>query len=117
MKRVILESPFAGNVPRNIAYAKACLLDCLKRHEAPIASHLLWTQPGLLDDNDKEQRQLGMAAGWVWTYVADLVVIYDDFGISNGMKQGVERAEVAGVPWEYRQLPKETVEALKVKYP
>lgn len=46
MRRVVLESPFAGDVERNVRYAKACIRDCLSRGEAPIASHLLFTQPG-----------------------------------------------------------------------
>ncbi|MEK7211264.1 MAG: hypothetical protein AAB731_01390 [Patescibacteria group bacterium] len=43
MQRVILESPFSGDVKRNIAYARACIRDCLRRGEAAIASHLLYT--------------------------------------------------------------------------
>ena len=50
MKLVILESPFAGDVKRNTAYARAALRDSLLRGEAPIASHLLYTQDGVLDD-------------------------------------------------------------------
>lgn len=47
---VLLESPYAGNVELNVTYARACMRDCLKRGEAPFASHLLYTQPGVLDD-------------------------------------------------------------------
>ena len=39
MKLVIVESPFAGDTERNIRYARACLADCLRRGEAPFASH------------------------------------------------------------------------------
>lgn len=49
MRRVILESPFAGHVESNIEYARACIRDSLLRGEAPLASHLLYTQPGILD--------------------------------------------------------------------
>lgn len=36
MIRVVLESPFSGDVEENIKYAKECIRDCLKRGEAPI---------------------------------------------------------------------------------
>ena len=42
MRRVILESPYAGNVEENVAYARAAVRDSLLRGEAPIASHLLY---------------------------------------------------------------------------
>ena len=42
MRRVIVESPYAGDVERNIAYVRAAMRDCLMRGEAPLASHLLY---------------------------------------------------------------------------
>ena len=41
MKLVIIESTFAGDRLRNIAYARAAMKDWLDRGEAPLASHLL----------------------------------------------------------------------------
>lgn len=117
MRRVVLESPFAGNIERNIAYAKLCVRDCLLRGEAPIASHLLFTQPGLLDDNVPEQRKLGIGAGHAWTKVADAVVVYMDFGVSKGMVAGEEVALNMHTKIEYRQLSPDTVEQLKRQYP
>lgn len=70
MRKVVVESPYAGNVERNLAYARACLHDCLLRGEAPIASHLLYTQPGVLDDDRPEERKLGIEAGLVWGALA-----------------------------------------------
>jgi hypothetical protein len=49
MKLVIIESPYAGDVEPNVAYAKAAVLDCLSRGEAPYASHLFFTQDGILN--------------------------------------------------------------------
>ena len=37
---VVIESPYAGDVEANVAYAKRCVLDCLRLGEAPYASHL-----------------------------------------------------------------------------
>jgi hypothetical protein len=53
MKLVIIESPYAGEVEANVAYARACMRDSLGHGEAPIASHLLYTQPGILCEKKK----------------------------------------------------------------
>jgi len=102
MKRVVIESPFAGDRERNVEYAKACLLDSLKRGEAPFASHLLY--PYVLDDDNQEHRKLGMEAGFAWLSCALASCVYTDLGISPGMAKGVAIAEDYGVPVEYRTL-------------
>lgn len=107
MRRVIVESPYAGDVARNVAYAQLCLADCLKRGEAPFASHLLYTQPNVLDDTVPEQRKLGIEAGFVWGEVAEAVVVYQDLGISSGMQAGIDRASRQGLPIEYRNIAKD----------
>ncbi len=104
MKRVILESPYAGDTDGNVAYARACLRDSLARGEAPIASHLLYTQPGVLRDEDPGERQWGIDAGLAWAASAEATVVYTDRGVSNGMKYGIANAEHAGRPIEYRTL-------------
>lgn len=109
MRRVILESPFAGKTPeetkRNVFYARACVRDCLMRGDAPFASHLLYTQPGVLRDDVPSERGMGMRAGLSWTPAAEAVVVYTDRGISSGMRAGIGRAENAKIPVEYRKLP------------
>lgn len=99
---VIIESPFSGNVLRNTEYARACLLDSLRRGEAPIASHLLHTQ--VLDDLRPDERELGIEAGIAWYRVAEKCVVYEDFGMSRGMAEGTARARSHGVPVEFRRL-------------
>ena len=94
---VILESPYAGDIEANTRYARACLRDSLLRGEAPIASHLLYTQPGVLDDMIGEERQLGIDAGLAWKTVATASVVYTDHGISRGMQYGIDAATAAGV--------------------
>jgi hypothetical protein len=85
MRLVILESPYAGDIAANVAFARACLRDALLRGEAPIASHLLYTQPGVLDDNIAIERSQGIAAGLAWERFAEASVVYVDRGISKGM--------------------------------
>lgn len=104
MKRVILESPYAGDIEKNVAYARACVRDSLSRGEAPIASHLLYTQPTILRDEVPEERLWGINAGLAWGQVAEATVVYTDLGISGGMKYGIANAEKAGRPVEYRQI-------------
>jgi hypothetical protein len=105
MIRVIVESPFAGDIDRNLAYLRAAMNDCLKRGEAPYASHALYTQPGVLDDNVPEERTLGIEAGLLWGEAAEKTVVYTDLGMSNGMNYGIQRALVADRPVEFRKLP------------
>lgn len=109
MKLVIVESPFRGNENyhqhEHERYARLALRDCLERNEAPLASHALYTLPGVLDDNVPKERLLGMNAGWAWMPKADLVVAYIDLGISNGMALGIARAKELGIPTEERKLP------------
>lgn len=102
MRRVILESPFAGDVEANMAYARRALRDSLHRGEAPIASHLLYTQPGVLDDTDPDERKLGIEAGLAWGPQAEATVVYADRGISPGMRQGMDRARAEGRAVEVR---------------
>lgn len=104
MKLVIIESPYAGDIKINEEYARKAMRDCLFRGEAPYASHLLYTQDGVLDDGDKDQRKLGIEAGLCWGKMASKTVVYTDLGISEGMKQGIERAINEGREVEYRTL-------------
>lgn len=104
MTPVILESPYAGDVERNVCYARACMADCLRRGEAPFASHLLYTQPGVLRDEDPRERQLGIAAGFAWRGRAKKTVVYTDLEVSPGMQLGIDDSHVRGIPVEYREL-------------
>jgi hypothetical protein len=101
---VVVESPYRGGDARCVAYARACVADCLTRGEAPFASHLLYTQPGILNDASPVQRSLGMCAGWAFHWRADAVVVYTDIGESEGVTRGISHAEKACVPIEYRTL-------------
>ena len=110
MQRVIVESPFAGDVERNLKYLRACMHDCLMRGEAPFASHGLYTQPGVLDDNIPEERERGIAAGFAWRDVAHATVVYTDLGISKGMQYGIRHADENRIKVEYRHLAGEWAE-------
>lgn len=99
---VILESPYAGDVQANIEYAQTAMRDSLMRGEAPLASHLLYTEA--LDDNLPHERTLGIEAGLAIGRFATKTVVYTDRGISPGMQYGINRAELEGRPIEYRSI-------------
>lgn len=101
---VLLESPYAGDVDINIEYARKCMRDCFERGEAPFASHLLYTQDGILNDLIPEERMQGINAGLVWGDNAEKTVVYTDLGISRGMEYGIENARITNRPIEYRNL-------------
>lgn len=106
MKKVIIESPYAGDVEENLKYARACLIDSLKRGEAPIASHLLY--PQVLNDEDPAARtkgiEVGLEVGLAWLDVADLHVFYVDKGFSKGMLKALERCIESDVRPEFRKI-------------
>ena len=112
MRLVIVESPYAGDTPEavqeNVDYGRRCLADALSRGEAPFASHLLYTQPGVLDDNNPGQRAVGIAAGLCWGdasgAVGGITAVYYDRGLSKGMKHGIRDAMRAGRPIELRSM-------------
>lgn len=106
MQRVIIESPYAGKTIdisiRNTLYLRLCILDSLSRGEAPFASHGFYTT--WLDDSKKEERKLGMEAGFAWGESADLIAVYYDYGISKGMVQGIIRGNVSRKRIIFRKL-------------
>lgn len=104
MKLVIIESPYAGDIDANVKYARAAMRDSLNRGEAPIASHLLYTQPGILKDEIPDERQWGIDAGLAWREVADFAAFYTDRGWSSGMLAAREIYEREGRLIEERSL-------------
>ena len=102
----MIESHYAGDVAENLAYARRCVLDCLKRGEAPYASHLFFTQDGLFDD----ARKYGAASprdrggSRLGTEHEDLVAVYIDRGVSRGMREGISAARLRGAQVEFQSL-------------
>lgn len=103
-KLVIVESPYAGEIETNVAYAREAMADSLARGEAPIASHLIYTQPGILNDNVPAERKRGIEAGFAWWLKADQVVFYTDRGWSKGMLAALWRALNTNKPFKVRSV-------------
>ena len=109
MKRVVIESPYAGDIEKNLRYLRACMHDCFKRGEAPFASHGLYTQPGVLRDEVAEEREMGIVGGFAWRDAAEVTVVYTDLGMSKGMEYGIADAVKKGRPIEYRTLGEQVI--------
>jgi hypothetical protein len=108
-KFVDIETPYMASTPesvtRNIRYARACVRDSLLRGEIPFASHLFYTQSGILDDNVPSERERGILAGKsIIEMLNATTVVYTDLGTSRGMELGIEMAKRDKRNIEYRVL-------------
>ena len=101
---VIIESPYAGEISANTKYARRAMRDSLGRGEYPIASHLLYTQPGILNDDNPSERLWGIEAGLAWRKVAARAVFYVDRGWSSGMEAARLLYESEGFQFEERRI-------------
>jgi hypothetical protein len=118
---VVIESPYSGDIPKNVEYALECLHDSyFNRGEAPIASHLLYTRlpqsemlkganiyHGHVIDNGiaaRHGRDHGIKCGDEWALKADLVAVYTDHGISSGMQHRIDFCKKHKIPVEYRTI-------------
>jgi hypothetical protein len=110
--KVIIESPYSGDIEHNKAYLKLCMLDSISRGEAPSASHKLYTN--VLDDNLPEERELGIELGFAWLQAADLVAFYTDFGWSRGMSACLDdiRTKRFRIPFVERKVQEHVLRSI-----
>ncbi len=106
MRLVIVESPYAANEHRTIEqhreYLRLAMADCVRRGEAPMASHHLL--PEILRDDTPHERALGIAMGLAWGHHADLVAVYSCLGVSPGMRSAIAAYKAVGKPIEWRGI-------------
>lgn len=117
-KLVLLESPFAATCPEqaavNVVYACAAMRDSIMKYgEAPFAPHILYTLPGILNDDIPVERMYGILAGLNWGQKASATVVYTDLGVTPGMQAGIESAQRSKREVILRSIPdcKQIVEA------
>jgi hypothetical protein len=104
---VIVESPYGGDIQRNLTYLKRCLRDSWKRGEHPLASHGYY--PFFLDESNPEERKAGIEAGYKLWPLASKVIFYCDHGMSKGMDAALDRAVHHHMEVESRTLREETI--------
>jgi hypothetical protein len=110
MIRVYVASPFRGQnreeTRQNIVYARLCMLDSLERGEAPYLSHLLYTQ---VWSEDPVFREAGLRAGAVYRESSELIAVYEDLGITDGMRDaavdGIRPVERRRLKWRAVNIP------------
>lgn len=89
---VAIESPYAGNVRENEAFARAVARQvALEEGLSPYVMHLFFTR--FLDDLVPEERTLGISAGLVWTDAAfkHFYSLREGEEPSRGMKLSMDR--------------------------
>lgn len=101
MDKVFICSAFRGNVEENIRKAKEyCRWAAVENGAIPIAPHLLF--PQFLDDNDPEQRKLGIEMGLELLAECKRLFYFGDI-VTEGMSKEITRAYVLGIPVEHVQ--------------
>lgn len=102
MKRVMIESPYRGDIVANKRYLSECIDDSIRRGESPFASHGFYTN--FIDDEIKDERWLGIVCGVAWGSVSDCIAVYTDRGITSGMSYSINKYKSMGKRIEYRSL-------------
>lgn len=114
MIKTVVESPYratdAHSVEAHTLYLQFCMADCLRRSEAPMASHEWY--PRLLDDDNPKERALGIQAGYEWGECADLIAFYVDLGFSPGMREAQKFYSKTGKPMDTRTINPELLKAI-----
>ena len=106
---VFICSPFAGDVDRNIQKAQGYSRFAVSRNCIPFAPHLLF--PQFMDDDDKEERKLGIFFGLVLLTKCHEVWVFGR-NITKGMTVEIEKAKERNMSVRYFTDHCEEVEAL-----
>ena len=92
---VYIASPLSGDVTRNLIFARQACRFAIAKGVTPFAPHLLY--PQILDDNDPQERQLGIDLGGRMLALCRALWLCGD-RISPGMDGERKLAEQLGIP-------------------
>jgi len=95
---VYVASPFAGNTEYNISKARGYCRFAVTKGCIPIAPHLLY--PQFMDDDDKEQRELGLFFALILLGKCDELWVFGE-RVSDGMAAEIVKAKKCGMPVKY----------------
>jgi hypothetical protein len=95
MKKIFVSSPYAGDVEKNIEFAKQACHYVITTGDAFFCPHLLY--PQVLDDFNQEERRLGMEMAKQFLLKCDELWSFGD-RISHGMFEEIECARQHGIP-------------------
>jgi len=88
-RKIYVASKYAGNVDANIAAAIGYCRRVIDEGYMPVASHLLY--PQILNDNDPEERELGLLFGLALLRTCDEVWVFGP--VSPGVAREIEEAK------------------------
>ena len=88
-RKVYVASRHAGDVERNVAMAIDYCRRVIDAGYMPVASHLLY--PQILNDNDPDERELGLLFGLALLRMCDEVWVFGE--VSEGMAKEIEEAK------------------------
>lgn len=111
MKRIFICSPYRGDIKENTRLARRMGWFATKSGYIPIIPHLVF--PQFLDDNNPEERVLGITMGAELLKICDCMWIIGT-KLTKGMKYELEIAKKFGIPVrvydsEFSWIPAETL--------
>ena len=107
MKLIYVASPYAGDVEKNVEYAKQACRTVMESGHAFFAPHLLY--PSVLDDLVPEERQAGIEMGLTMLYRCDELWTFGPT-VSSGMQVEIAEAERLRIPVRRMDVPEMTME-------
>lgn len=101
---VYIASPFAGDTEYNVSKARGYCRFAVSKGCIPIAPHLHY--PQFMDDDDKDQRELGLFFALVLLGKCDELWVFAESlcgrdKISEGMATEIAKAKKRGMPIKY----------------
>lgn len=94
-------------IKENISIAQLACTYALTEHAIPMAPQLYFTQ--FLEDDDPDQREVGMNLGLLWLKRCDELWVIGR-RVSKGMKKEIEKAKEWGIPirhYVFERTPQE----------
>ena len=89
-KFIYICSPYRGNIERNTEKARDHCREVMKEGHIPVAPHIYFTQ--FLDDDNPDERTMGIQTGLDILKACDEMWVYDVGLMSEGMKEEIRYA-------------------------
>lgn len=102
MTRAYICSPYRGNIEANLRYLDQAIKYSLDLGEAPYAPHLYL--PKYFDDNVAAKRYQALRIGEKFLSVCNIIAVYTDYGISDGMQGEIDYAKSIRIPIIIRKI-------------
>lgn len=122
---IFIESPYSGDIDRHVRYLQLYGFDAYHRGEMPCSSHGMMTlHPAKRDffvsDYEPEwdvfTRDEAITRAHALRHACSKTIFYIDFGMSSGMKAGLEYCQKHHIPVEMRKLDVARVLDMKAQY-